>query len=98
MIAAGSQKHEQEREIFLQASEIHRAEQRASFLDQACGGDTTMRARVERMLQAQDEAGEFFKPFETGESPSTRIVTGAADPQEGPGSELGCYRLLEKIG
>src|SRR5262245_36761063 len=35
-------------------------QQRAAFLDEACAGDTDLRAEVESLLAARDNAGEFL--------------------------------------
>ena len=40
-------------------------EERNTFLDEACGGDTELRARLETLLKSHDEAGSFLaKPAE----------------------------------
>ena len=56
----------------------------------ACGDDTGLRAEVERLLQAHDQAGDFL-----GQS----VIPPLEEPiGEGPGSVIGRYKLLEQIG
>ncbi len=73
-----------ERDLFERAAELPAAE-RAGFLASACGADTTLRRRVETLLAAADEAGEFLSRDEH-------------DIAEMPGSRIGAYRLIEQIG
>src|SRR5262245_2230697 len=64
------------------------------YLDEACAGDAGLRARVDELLRAHQEAGSFLEP--AARSP---VVTVAEPPvREGPGTVLGPYRLLEQIG
>ncbi len=60
--------------------------ERDAYLDGACGDDADLRARVDALLAAHDEASDFL------EAPA---VEGA---QEGPGSSIGVYKLLQEIG
>ncbi len=60
--------------------------ERRAYLDGACGDDADLRARVEALLAAHDEAQGFL------ESPAV------VSPQEGPGSVIGPYKLLQQIG
>jgi WD40 repeat protein/serine/threonine protein kinase len=78
--------------IFFAALERQAGADRCAFLDDACAVDLAMRRRVERMLAAEDEAGNFLQcqppPDATSEWPLT----------ERPGSQIGPYKLLEQIG
>lgn len=47
-------------ELFLAALELN-PEDRACFLDQACGGDPSLRAAVERLLRSDERAGSFLE-------------------------------------
>src|SRR5262245_53126939 len=52
-----------ERSIFMEALEKD-TEQRASFLEKACGGDAALRQRVEALLKSHEEARSFLgKPI-----------------------------------
>jgi Serine/threonine protein kinase len=77
-----------EREIFLAALDYTSPAERAAYLDAACGSDFALRARVESLLAAHAAAGRFLDPDDPDESAV----------QEGPGTRIDRYRLLEKIG
>ncbi|MHC4533160.1 MAG: protein kinase domain-containing protein [Planctomycetota bacterium] len=79
--------------IFSEAIERQSAEERAAYLDEVCGNDDEIRSKVETLLKAHEEAGDFLEapaidPTTLGDSPMT----------EGPGAIIGRYKLLEKIG
>ncbi len=67
---------------------------RQAYLSSVCGDDTALRAQVEALLQANDEAGDFL------ETPVLEPDAIMAEPplSEGPGTVIGRYKLLEKIG
>lgn len=46
--------------IFLAASDIADAAQRAKYLESACGGDLRLRERVEQLLQARAQTADFL--------------------------------------
>jgi hypothetical protein len=50
-----------ERDIFLAAVEKDDPTERASFLDQACGADATLRQRVEALLRSHERATDFME-------------------------------------
>ncbi len=60
--------------------------ERYSFLDDACAGDLTVRSEVDELLAAHDDIGEP----ETTTSGPVRI--------EAPGTIIGRYKLLQRIG
>lgn len=66
------------------------ATERATFLDRACGGDPALRARVEALLSANDEADAFFS-IPAVDRPTVIL-------SEKPGDRIGRYKLLQKIG
>src|SRR5262249_14263099 len=49
-----------ERSIFMAALERDTPDQRSSYLDEACAGDTALRQRVEALLQSHEQAGDFL--------------------------------------
>ena len=76
--------------IFFAALEKTTPEQRAAYLDEACGNDADLRRRVDRLLAAHPQVGSFL-----GQAVNTIDV----EPCEGIGSVLvGRYKLLEAIG
>ena len=78
--------------IFLDALDCQGAAELQRFLEQACGSDVTLRARVEELLRAHRDAGAFLGGGENGnDSLVPRIA-------EAPGAVIGPYKLLEQIG
>jgi hypothetical protein len=49
-----------EREIFLAVIDLAEPAARVAYLDQACGGDASLRARVESLLRSHEAAGSFL--------------------------------------
>src|SRR5262245_36135282 len=79
--------------IFGKAIDLADAGQRASFLDQACGDDRSLRDEVDRLVRDHFLAGDFLeKPAVAVESTSPLL---AGDQI---GSLIGPYKLLEQIG
>src|SRR4029077_18308880 len=80
--------------VFDKALELDSPAERARYLAEACGGDTGLRAEVESLLQALGQAGSFL------EAPA--LATGQTVDQptteEGPGTVIGPYKLIESIG
>jgi serine/threonine protein kinase/tetratricopeptide (TPR) repeat protein len=97
----------QAKSIFGQALAIDTAQERAAFLDQACAGDQSLRAELESLLAALDQAGgDFLKqpalalgatadlePEGAGEK-----TAGILTCRDSVGDWIGPYRLLEQIG
>jgi eukaryotic-like serine/threonine-protein kinase len=86
--------HQQESAIFDAAMELP-PERRPAYLEEACGGDTALRRRVESLLQACDSQCLFL------DSPARDVAAGqtvAFSVSEKPGDIIGRYKLLEQIG
>jgi serine/threonine protein kinase len=90
--------------VFDRALEIAAGAERSAFLDQACAGDPELRQKVETLLAAYAAAGSFVErphldPIEpdrvSAPGPTGPDLTGQA---EGPGTRIGPYKLLERIG
>ncbi len=80
--------------IFAAAHALPAAE-RSAFLAKACGADEALRQRVEALLRAHDQAGDFLE--------QTPARTRASRPElppvgEKPGDRVGHYKLLQQIG
>jgi serine/threonine protein kinase len=87
-----------EQTIFDAARQMPDAQARAAYLDAACAGNPSLRERVERLIQAGQRADEFLaaNPLELG---GTGQQTISVPPlSEGPGTVIGNYKLLEKLG
>ena len=54
--------HPRERDVFLDASDLEDESKRCAFLDDACGDDTHLRARVEALLKISAEPSVLKKP------------------------------------
>jgi serine/threonine protein kinase/tetratricopeptide (TPR) repeat protein len=79
--------------IFLAAIDGQAPEQWSAFLDQACAGDASLRAEVQRLLRAHVALGSFH------EAPGSPLVETVEYPlTEHPGGLVGPYRLLQQIG
>jgi serine/threonine protein kinase len=84
--------------------------ERAAFLDGACVGQPELRARLEKLLQAHTQPAAILqKPPAAGEATSDDIPGRLIDPaslqfesgrllNEGPGSRIGPYKLLQLLG
>src|SRR5215470_12995044 len=83
---------ESQDEIFLKAREITDPAEQAAYLAQACGSDAELRKRVEAMLRDAEKAEEFF-----GQK-GTIVMDPGLPMTEGPGTVIGRYKLLQKIG
>jgi WD40 repeat protein len=68
--------------------------ERSAYLDAVCGDDAVLRARIEELLKANEEAGDFL------EVPALEPDATLDKPPmiEGPGTMIGRYKLLELIG
>jgi eukaryotic-like serine/threonine-protein kinase len=83
-----------ERSIFMEALDIADPHERAAYLDQACAGDDALRNRIDELLRAHTQTGNFL------EVPATDLLASADGPSvsERAGTVIGPYKLLEQIG
>ena len=85
-------------QLFHAALELASPAERADYLAQACGNDTVLRTRAEKLLRAYETAGQFLDP----ETPPVqdRFPFSGPDlpPAEKPGDRIGQYILDEQIG
>src|SRR5262245_10478019 len=80
--------------LFWAALALPSPEERARYLDQACGGDERLRGRVEELLAAYPRAEGFLEP----PAPGTAATVEEAPVTERPGTAVGPYKLLQQIG
>jgi serine/threonine protein kinase/tetratricopeptide (TPR) repeat protein len=80
--------------IYFAALDKGSPEERAAYLDQACGPDREVRGCVERLLKAQPRVGEFLQ------APAPGLAGTVDEPplMEKPGVMVGPYKLKEQIG
>src|SRR5208282_3534085 len=81
--------------IFDAAIELPPA-QRATWLQEACAGDETLRQRVEALLRAHELAGKFMDSPARILKPET--IRLELPPSEKVGDKIGHYKLLQQIG
>src|SRR5262245_27982632 len=97
MISAGaasmSDQANRAKSLFLEAIEKVAPEQWPAFLDAMCAEDSALRARVERLLDAQAKLGSFH---ETTRPPQPATLDEPV--REAPGMVIGPYELLQEIG
>ena len=85
---------EQIKQIFFNALNMPSGSDRESYLCDACGGDAELRRKVDRYLQAHENAGSFMDDpigevsLPTEENPIT----------EKTGNLIGPYKLLQRLG
>ena len=80
--------HDRIEALVSQALEF-KPEERSAFLVGACGGDTSLRDRVETLLRGADDLGVFMD--QTVATPGDLL-------SEGPGTVIGRYKLLQVVG
>ncbi|MHC4694153.1 MAG: protein kinase domain-containing protein, partial [Planctomycetota bacterium] len=80
--------------IFAEAIEKKSDKERAAFLDKACKGDSDLRSKVDDLLKAHSQAGDFLEEPAIGPS----VTLGDPNLTEGPGTIISRYKILEKIG
>jgi serine/threonine protein kinase/Flp pilus assembly protein TadD len=83
-----------EEAIFNAARRITPSDARRHYLQQACGDDAALRARVEALLRVHDEERSFLQaPAEV-----LRAAVAERPRDAATGTVLGPYKLLEQIG
>ena len=88
----------QEQEIFEQAMALPSHEAREAYLLGACGQNRDLRRSVDELLAAFNDAGELDF-LQTGErSQEAQTVLADVRLEEGPGTVIGRYKLLQQIG
>jgi len=82
----------QVKEIFQKALDLEEPA-RTAYLDDACSGDTTLRAEVDSLLASHQEAGEFIS------SPLIPVDPAEFEPAGEPAHDhIGPYRVVEELG
>src|SRR5260221_5096947 len=87
-----------EQVVFAEAIQCATTEGRAAYLNGACGVDTPLRRRVEALLRAAENAGDFLEEPPTGLTADCDSSSLVSELSEKPGDRIGRYKLLEKIG
>ncbi|MFC1765299.1 protein kinase [Planctomycetota bacterium] len=86
--------HDNEEIIFHKALKIDSPSERTAFLESTCVGHPELLARVKILLQASGPQGDLFDValLDPG------LTLDSSRLPEGPGTVVGRYKLLEKIG
>jgi eukaryotic-like serine/threonine-protein kinase len=87
-----------EQSVFAEALRRDTAEARDAYLDGACGTDIALRRRVEALLRAAENAGDFLEEPPTGLGGDTDSTLPVGQLSEKPGDRIGRYKLLQQIG
>src|SRR5687768_51914 len=92
-----------EETIFAEAAGIEGPDARATYLEQACGGDVALQQQIEGLLAAHERAAGFMQstapiPGVTALSDSSGSSRTALWQLEPVGATVGRYKLLERIG
>ncbi|MFO0841490.1 MAG: serine/threonine-protein kinase [Gemmataceae bacterium] len=89
--------------LVCEAVEIADADARAAYLDRACGDDHALRRQAAALVVAHFQAGSFLEqpacpPGCTAPHTPAPGEADPAQPPERPGTYIGPYKLLERIG
>ncbi|MCL4180768.1 MAG: serine/threonine protein kinase, partial [Verrucomicrobia bacterium] len=84
------------RTIFNEAIEIENPNERAAYLARVCGDDIGLRRRIEELIEANSNAGEFLNPRDDRDSGAAEIRV--VPVTEKAGDRIGRYMLLQQIG
>ncbi|MEA3197309.1 MAG: eukaryotic-like serine/threonine-protein kinase, partial [Gammaproteobacteria bacterium] len=93
-----------EKAVFHAALDVTDPVQRREFLDEACAGDVELRAAVDELLKRQGDAEQFFAEGASSLMPliseleSVAVLMEGAAFEEAPGTMLGRYKVIRKIG
>ena len=88
------EKQNEVRAVFLKALALTAPEERARYLEAACRDKPELRRRVEALLRAREQVGEFL----TQDALGGELDCDGPVIAEGPGSIINRYNLLEQIG
>ncbi len=72
------------------------AEERSSYLEQACGPDQELRSEVESLLRAHDDAGSVF--LNTPAADLKSVLTESTPRSSWIGRRIGVYQIEAEIG
>src|SRR5438093_4209178 len=88
--------NEAEETSFNAVRQLSDPQQRAIYLKWTCGSNAALRERIERLLNAEKEADQFLadNPVKLEFMPPQTV----GRTEEGPGTMIGVYKLLQKIG
>ncbi|MHC4539499.1 MAG: protein kinase domain-containing protein, partial [Planctomycetota bacterium] len=86
--------HKDEESIFYAVLDIKSPTERAAYLEKVCGGNKDLMARIKALLDVHTAEYSFLEAA----APHLRITPEEEPLSEGPGTVIGRYKLLERIG
>src|SRR3954469_6750609 len=86
------------RDVFDHAMDIPSPDRRRAYVNEACADDAGLRQKVDALVRAYQEAGSFLESPPVEFRPESTVPDSSAQGCEGPGSAVGRYKLLERIG
>ncbi len=84
--------------LFDHARDLETPIQRRAYLDEACAGAPELRKKVDALLKAHGEAGSFLEQPAVVKAETMDVESDVSHIAEGPGSRIGPYKLLQRIG
>lgn len=86
--------------IFNQLLEVEGVDLRLELAQRACGADRALLAKIQRLLLLHEDGERRFPSEPGGRGAETLLtrLTGDSALTEGPGTRIGRYTLLEKLG
>ncbi len=84
-------------EVFNAAVEVSRGE-RTAFLDEACAGDDELRREVDRLLEADEYAGDFIEDAATVPQATDFVLAVSAPDDSMIDRQIGAYKIECEIG
>ena len=87
-------KQKKEETIFKAAIKLNTPEERVAYVDQACGNDAVLRARIAALFRVHEENQDILAPIVA----DVNFIGPSSSISETPGTVIGRYKLLEKIG
>ncbi|HUD81980.1 MAG TPA: serine/threonine-protein kinase [Candidatus Saccharimonadales bacterium] len=98
MSEAESFQSRSEKEIFFEALDKNTQQERAAFLDGACGKNPALRARVEALLADYLQDDAFMNKPAVARLATVKIDIAVSPDANAVGQTIGRYKLLEKLG
>src|SRR5215210_2305790 len=90
-----SEQWQQIKEVFHAALEREAGEERVAFLDEACGGDQSLRREVESLITAHEKEGGFI------DTPAIKMAAewfGTDEAGALVGQQINYYKVLALLG
>ena len=87
-------KQKDEKSIFKAALELKTPPERTAYVEKVCAADPALKERILALLKAREHKGDFLEAL----LDVPAVLLDDQDLEEKPGTVIGRYKLLEKIG